>query len=173
VVDDGRSARVRGGMRLRLDKVERMHLRMSLHQWHNNHIGVDRGLSELPICNRHCQHLFCYFLQTASNKMLDDDPWSRLLARLLATVVCQHKHLNGHFDCGFLVLSQHTPSPGARRHTPADDADSHPEGPVLSSQLTRHRALDGLAGRRSFGDPRWVIGGSPIFGRHPWVPAEN
>ena len=28
-------------------------------------------------------------------------------------------------------------------------------------------------GRRSFGGPRWVIGGSPIFGRHPWVPAEN
>ena len=28
-------------------------------------------------------------------------------------------------------------------------------------------------GRRSFGDPRWVIGGSPIFGRHPWIPAEN
>ena len=27
--------------------------------------------------------------------------------------------------------------------------------------------------RRSFGDPRWVIGGYPIFGRHPWVPAEN
>jgi hypothetical protein len=26
---------------------------------------------------------------------------------------------------------------------------------------------------RSFGDPRWVIGGSPIFGRHPWIPAEN
>ena len=30
-----------------------------------------------------------------------------------------------------------------------------------------------MQGRRSFGGPRWVIGGSPIFGRHPWVPAEN
>jgi hypothetical protein len=28
-------------------------------------------------------------------------------------------------------------------------------------------------GRRSTLGPRWVIGGSPIFGGHPWVPAEN
>jgi len=29
------------------------------------------------------------------------------------------------------------------------------------------------SGRRSTLGPRWVIGGSPIFGGHPWVPAEN
>ena len=30
-----------------------------------------------------------------------------------------------------------------------------------------------VVGRRSTLGPRWVIGGSPIFGGHPWVPAEN
>ena len=35
VVDDGRRARVRGGTRLRRDKVERMHLRASLHPRHS------------------------------------------------------------------------------------------------------------------------------------------
>jgi hypothetical protein len=30
-----------------------------------------------------------------------------------------------------------------------------------------------IEGRRSFLGPRWVIGGSPIFGSHQWVPAEN
>ena len=29
------------------------------------------------------------------------------------------------------------------------------------------------SGRRSTLGPRWVIGGSPIFGGHSWVPAEN
>jgi hypothetical protein len=77
--------------------------------------------------------------------MLADAPWSSLLASLLATVVRQHKHLNGRFGGGFLVLCRYAPSPGARRHTPADDADRHPDGPVLASQLTRHRALDGKA----------------------------
>ncbi len=28
-------------------------------------------------------------------------------------------------------------------------------------------------GRRSTLGPRWVNRGSPIFGGHPWVPAEN
>ena len=35
LVDDGRRARVRGGTRLRRDKVERMHLRASLHPRHS------------------------------------------------------------------------------------------------------------------------------------------
>ncbi len=40
-----------------------------------------------------------------------------------------------------------------------------------------HEILDVIfsqvEGRRSTLGPRWVIGGSPIFGGHPWVPAEN
>ena len=44
---------------------------------------------------------------------------------------------------GFLVLCRHTPSPRARQHTTADDANH--EGPVLVSQLTSHCALDGKA----------------------------
>ncbi len=30
-----------------------------------------------------------------------------------------------------------------------------------------------FVGRRSTLGPRWVNRGSPIFGGHPWVPAEN
>jgi len=37
--------------------------------------------------------------------------------------------------------------------------------PLLSGGLRR--------GRRSTLGPRWVNRGSPIFGGHPWVPAEN
>ncbi len=53
-----------------------------------------------------------------------------------------------------------------------------PGAGVMRELEGRAEALAGTfntqeVGRRSFGGPRWVIGGSPIFGRHPWVPAEN
>ena len=46
------------------------------------------------------------------------------------------------------------------------------ETPDLEELAARFR-LRQLAGRRSTLGPRWVNSGSPIFGGHPWVPAEN
>ena len=45
---------------------------------------------------------------------------------------------------------------------------------ILGSSLGGVGPVRGLrGGRGSTLGPRWVIGGSPIFGGHPWVPAEN
>jgi hypothetical protein len=43
----------------------------------------------------------------------------------------------------------------------------HPADSTLQGLPTRER------GSKVNPGSRWVIGGSPIFGGHPWVPAEN
>ena len=44
---------------------------------------------------------------------------------------------------------------------------------VLYVDLVRVWRGGVAVGRRSTLGPRWVIGGSPIFGGHPWVPARK
>jgi hypothetical protein len=63
-----------------------------------------------------------------------------------------------------------------QRHTYRErgESRSRAQHDVLVRSLEKvAEEAEGENGRRSSLGPRWVIGGSPIFGRHPWVPAEN
>ena len=114
--------------------------------------------------------------------MLDDAPWSSVLASLLPTVVRQHKHLNGRFGVGFLVLADTGPprEPGGTRPpiTPTDTPQSQcwrPSSPVTVPSTAKHSAVSLSFSR--LGPRRWPAPTDGAFVRDLALPlisgAEN